>query len=167
MSRSRFDLLIHKVQRAEQALEAHERRAAADLRQLRDSWRELWTPGRIVLVGLAAGFLAGRAEPARLARRGGGAIQSALHLVSMLSGLFAGHSAQAAAGEAEQAAASAQEVAETAGTGNEAGASAARAPESAATAAPRTGADPDSDALAHGEAAQRAARAATADTAAP
>ncbi len=98
-----FDALIQKVRQAEAALEAQERRAGADWRQLRASWRSLWTPGRIVLAGLAAGFIVGRAEPFKRAAGGG-----VLQLVTALSGLFAGGSAQAAAGEAGEAAEAAQ-----------------------------------------------------------
>lgn len=94
-----FDQLIHKVTQAEDALEAQERRVAADWRQLKASWRAGWTPGRIVIAGLASGFLLGRAEPLRAVAKGGGAMQ----LITMLSGLFAGGSAQAAASEAEHA----------------------------------------------------------------
>lgn len=98
-----FDALIQKVRQAETALEAQERRAGADWRQLRATWQSLWTPGRIVLAGLAAGFIVGRAEPFKRAAGGG-----VLQLVTALSGLFAGGSAQAAAGEAGEAADAAQ-----------------------------------------------------------
>lgn len=94
-----FDALIQKVKQAEIALEAQERAAAADWRQLRGSWRELWTPGRIVVAGLASGFMAGKARAFRIAGGGG-----ALQLLTALSGLFAAEGAQAAANEAEVAA---------------------------------------------------------------
>lgn len=93
-----FDKLIEKVEQAEQALEAKERTAAADWRQFRQSWKEGWTPGRIVLAGLASGFIVGRMEP--VARRGGGGM---LQMVTALSGLFAGGSAQVAAEKADDA----------------------------------------------------------------
>lgn len=102
-----FDKLIHKVTQAEDALEAHERRVAADLRQLKASWRAGWTPARIVIAGLVSGFLLGRAEPLQAIAKGGGAMR----LITMLSGLFAGGSAQAAASEAEHAAETAEGVA--------------------------------------------------------
>lgn len=94
-----FDALIQKVRQAEAALEAQERRVGADWRQLRGTWRALWTPGRIVLAGIAAGFFVGRAEPFKRAAGGG-----VLQLLTALSGLFAGGSAQAAANEAGEAA---------------------------------------------------------------
>ena len=100
-----FNALIQKVKQAETALEAQERQAAADWRQLKSSWRALWTPGRIVLGGLVSGFMVGRAEPFKRAAGGG-----TLQLISALSGLFAGGSAQAAAHEAGDAADSAQQA---------------------------------------------------------
>lgn len=100
-----FDALIEKVRQAETALEAQERRVGADWRQLRGSWRALWTPGRIVLAGLAAGFMVGRAEPFKRAAGGG-----VLQLLTALSGMFAGGSAQAAANQAGEAADAAQDA---------------------------------------------------------
>jgi hypothetical protein len=94
-----FEQLIAKVEQAEHALEAQERRTAADYRQLQASWREAWTPGRIIVAGALSGFLVGRARPLR-AVGGGGVLQ----LLSALAGLFAGGQAQAAAGEASDAA---------------------------------------------------------------
>lgn len=94
-----FDALIAKVGQAERALEAQERRVAADVRQLKSSWREAWTPGRIVLAGAISGFLVGRARPLRMVDGG-----NALQMVGALAGLFAGGSAQVAADEAAQAA---------------------------------------------------------------
>ena len=64
-----FDALISKVQQAEQALEASERRTSRQWQQVKDTWRESWTPGRIVIAGLASGFLVGRAKPLRLIHR--------------------------------------------------------------------------------------------------
>ena len=103
-----FEQLIEKVTQAEDALEAHERRVAADLRQLKASWRAGWTPGRIVIAGVVSGFLMGRVEPLQaVVAKGGGAMQ----LITMLSGLFAGDSALAAASGAEQAAERVEDVA--------------------------------------------------------
>src|SRR3546814_16360175 len=55
---------------------------------LKSTWRESWTPARIIIAGLATGFLAGRADPARILKQlgsGGRWIQ----LVGALSGLAA------------------------------------------------------------------------------
>ncbi len=94
-----FEALIAKVQQAEQALEASERRTAVEWDQLKRQWVATWTPARIVVAGLVSGFMVGRARPLRVTSGGG-----LLQMVTALSGLFAGSSAQAAANEAEQAA---------------------------------------------------------------
>ncbi|MGY1425861.1 hypothetical protein [Lysobacter sp. A289] len=99
-----FNKLISKVTQAENALEANERRVGADLRQLRDSWKSAWTPGRIVIAGLAGGFLVGRGEPLRSAARNGGVVR----IVSLLTGLFASTTASAANQTAEDAEQTAQ-----------------------------------------------------------
>ena len=70
-----FNQLIQKVEQAEAALEAQERRVAADWRQLRASWRAGWTPGRIVIAGLASGFLIGRVEPVKGVAKGSSIMQ--------------------------------------------------------------------------------------------
>ena len=101
-----FDALIQKVKQAEVALEASERRTASRWKELKITWKEGWTPGRIVIAGLASGFLVGRAKPMKLA--GGGGV---LNLITALSGMLASGNAQAAADEAGQAADAAGSVA--------------------------------------------------------
>lgn len=113
-----FEQLIAKVHQAEDALEARERELVADWRQLGASWRAGWTPGRIVIAGLASGFLAGRLKPGRVLTRGGSGI---MQLLSTLSGLIASGSAQAAAGEAGHAAESAEDAAANAAPAPQAG----------------------------------------------
>jgi hypothetical protein len=103
-----FKQLLTKVQQAEAALETRERRVGAKWQQLKDAWKEAWTPGRVIIAGLVSGFVVGRAEPLRAAARSGQVMQ----LVTMLSGLFAGGSAQVAAAEAEHAADTAEGVAD-------------------------------------------------------
>jgi hypothetical protein len=105
--RMSFDALLDKVKQAETALEAQERQTAADWRQFKASWKSGWTPARIVIAGLVSGYVVGKVEPLKRAASGGGALQ----LVSALAGLFAGGSAQAAAGEASHAADTAQQTA--------------------------------------------------------
>ena len=104
-----FDALIAKVEQAEQALEARERITVARWTRVKTTWRESWTPSRIVIAGLASGFLVGRAKPLRMAGSGG-----LLNLVTALSGLFASAGAQAAAENAEQAADAAETSADAA-----------------------------------------------------
>ncbi len=102
-----FDKLVAKVEQAEHALEAQERVVAADWRQLKGSWKEMWTPGRIIVAGLVGGFLIGRTDPIRGLARSGGLMQLATTLTSLLtSGI-----AKSAATEAEHAAASAEDIA--------------------------------------------------------
>lgn len=103
-----FKQLLTKVQQAEAALEARERRVADDWRRLKATWKAAWTPGRVVIAGLVGGFLVGRAQPLRAAAGSNQFMQ----LLTMLSGLFAGGSAQVAADEAQQAAQSAEGAAE-------------------------------------------------------
>jgi hypothetical protein len=103
-----FKELITKVQQAEETLEAKERHAAAQWDVFKAQWRGAWTPGRIVIAGLASGFVVGRAQPVKAAAKSGQMMQ----MITMLSGLFAGGSAKVAADEAGHAAKSAKNVAE-------------------------------------------------------
>lgn len=97
-----FEELQAKVARAEDTLEAHERRAAADLRAFRGIWQDAWTPPRVVVAGLAAGLLAGWARPMRAVA----GVQPArwLQLAGSLAGLVGSVQAAFAAGEARDAA---------------------------------------------------------------
>lgn len=101
-----FEHLVRKVARAEDVLEMREQRLVDRYRQLGQTWREGWTPIRIIAVGLASGFLVGRAEPLR-------ALTGArmLQMVGALSGLFASAQATFASEQAEQAADSAEDMA--------------------------------------------------------
>lgn len=101
-----FHKLIAKVEQCENALEANERRTGADWRQFKESWISAWSPGRIVIAGLASGFLVGRAEPLRIAARSGRMVR----IVSLLSGIFA----RKAAGNANEAAEDAEQAAQQA-----------------------------------------------------
>jgi hypothetical protein len=103
-----FKQLLTKVQQAEAALETRERLVADDWRHLKRTWKETWTPARVIVAGLVSGFLVGRAQPLRTVARSGQFMQ----LVTMLSGLFAGGTAKVAAEEAEHAADTAENVAE-------------------------------------------------------
>jgi hypothetical protein len=104
-----FKKLIAKVKQAEDALEAKERLAAADWRQLKAAWKAAWTPGRIIIAGLVSGWVIGRTDPIRHVAKSG----SWLQLFTVVSGLFSSGSAQAAASEAGKAAETAEDVAET------------------------------------------------------
>jgi hypothetical protein len=107
-----FKQLLTKVQQAEAALEAREQVVVDHWKRLKVTWKEAWTPGRVIIAGLVAGFLVGRAQPLRAAARSGQWMQ----LVTMLSGLFAGGSAQVAAEQAEETAETVENVAGTVAT---------------------------------------------------
>ncbi len=157
----RFEQLVSKVQQAEDALEAQERSVAADLRQLKSSWRAAWTPWRIVIAGLASGFVVGRAEPMRALGKSGGLMQ----MVSMVASLIAGGSAKVAADEATE---TKEQVQAEAGMDEM-----LRDATMTAPAAPRHGDAREDDsaeealALAQAEIRARAARTATVDQVAP
>ena len=108
-----FKQLLTKVEQAEAALEARERQVSVQWRHLKSTWRAAWTPGRVVIAGLVSGFLVGRAQPLKTVARSGQWMQ----LVTMLSGLFAGGSAQVAAEHAEDAADTAETVADVVAPG--------------------------------------------------
>ena len=117
-----FEQLQAKVSQAEDALEARERTVAADLRVLTGSWREALTPTRIVVAGVVAGFLVGRAQPLRTGAALGGTrwlqlASSVAGLVGALQAKFAAKGAQDAATEAEDAAAEAEIAADDASAG--------------------------------------------------
>lgn len=108
---SRFDRLQRRVDKRERLLEGRYEQVQERKQALAKTWREAWTPGRIVVAGLAAGFFMGRAEPVKIAVKSGNLMQ----IVSLLSGLFAGAGAQQAADEAGQAAGQAGRAARAAG----------------------------------------------------
>lgn len=109
-----FQALQRRVARRERLLDARIDRVHGAAASLKRTWRSAWTPGRIVITGLVAGFVAGRAEPMRYAAQSG----DLMRMVSMLSSVFA----SAAAGEAAEAARE----------------SAASTPDEGATEAPRS-----------------------------
>src|SRR5690606_39369934 len=59
----RFEQLREEVARAERRVETRLLRAKTNWRVLGTTWREAWTPGRILVVGLVGGLLVGRARP--------------------------------------------------------------------------------------------------------
>jgi len=105
-----FKQLMQKVEQAEAALEAQERLVAADWRQLKASWKDGWTPGRIVLAGVVAGFVVGRIEPVRAVAKGGTIMQ----MITALSGLVASANTEQAATRVESAAADVGDAAQAA-----------------------------------------------------
>jgi hypothetical protein len=110
-----FERLRLRVERREQLLDGRLSQTQTAYATLRRNWREAWTPGRIVIAGLLAGFVAGHAEPAKAIRRIGaiGGPQW-LRTFSALSSLFASVQAIIAAVTAKGAAEAADQAAETA-----------------------------------------------------
>ena len=87
----RFELLRQRVERAEMRVESCMDRAQTQRHVFRDAWRRGWTPGRIVVAGLAAGFVAGRVQPLQLAGKG----REWLKLLQLAAPLLAGVAARA------------------------------------------------------------------------
>lgn len=86
-----FDALLQRVQQAEHALAVREQRAQRQWQRLQSTWRAAWTPGRILVIGLALGFASGRARPLRLAGEGGllGALRALGPLLATLDAVRA------------------------------------------------------------------------------
>lgn len=131
-----FEELQAKVARAENALEAHERRVAADVRVFGACWRQAWSPPRVIGAGLAAGFLAGWVRPGRAVA----GVEPArwLQLAGSLAGMFGSIHAAFAASDAQEAADEAGAVATAAATGT-----APPDTPASATAAPGAGPRPE------------------------
>lgn len=100
----KFDTLQRRVQRAERLLEGREQQVLENWANVKGSWRQGWTPWRIVSAGLIAGFVTGRAEP--LAVLNGPRI---LQMIGSVSALFA--QAQDAVGLGETPPPAAEEAA--------------------------------------------------------
>lgn len=66
-----FDALLQRVQQAERVLSTREQRAHRQWQRMHATWRAAWTPGRILVIGLALGFASGRARSLRPAAGSG------------------------------------------------------------------------------------------------
>src|SRR3546814_2899218 len=97
----KFGAIRRRVERSEQLVDGRALQTGVRADALKSTWRESWTPARIIIAGLAAGFLAGRADPARVLKQlgsGGRWIQ----LVGALSGLAASLQSSIAADRSEE-----------------------------------------------------------------
>ncbi|TKR29482.1 hypothetical protein FCE95_15165 [Luteimonas gilva] len=124
----KFEALKRRVAKREQVLEGRLLKTREHWQDFSTTWRESWTPLRIVMAGLISGFVVGRSDPMRaLGKLGafGGGGAKVLQTITALSGLFASVQASTAADEAEHAADKADQTAE-----------AAQAPQAAAAPAP-------------------------------
>ena len=110
----KFEAIRRRVERSEQLVEGRALQTRVRASALKATWRQSWTPARIILAGLAAGFLVGRAEPSRALRQLGGGGRW-IQLIGALSGLFASLQSSVAAATADKAADHAGEAAEQAG----------------------------------------------------
>ncbi|KLD76495.1 hypothetical protein FZ025_09795 [Xanthomonas hyacinthi] len=110
----KLDQLQHRIARAETVLEGRQQHMQRQWTTLQRVWRDGWTPLRIVAVGLGAGFLAGRAEPAAAIGKLGGARW--LRMLSAVSSLLTATKVKEASDQAERAADTAQDAAEAAET---------------------------------------------------
>lgn len=110
-----FAGLKNRVERAETLVEGRMVQTQDRYSALRVSWREAWTPPRIVIAGFVMGFATGHLEPRRalmkLGKIGG---PKSLQLLSALSGLLTSVQATVAAATAEKAANTADDAAQTA-----------------------------------------------------
>ncbi|MCI2263543.1 MULTISPECIES: hypothetical protein [Xanthomonas] len=104
--------LQHRIARAESVLEGRQEQVRTHWTTLQQVWREGWTPWRIVIVGLGTGFLVGRAEPAAVVGKLGGARW--LQMLSAVSSLINATTAKSASDNAERASDDAEEAADTA-----------------------------------------------------
>ncbi|MEN5070030.1 protein sip-5 [Stenotrophomonas sp. TWI1183] len=131
-----FEALRQRVQRAELVVAVRVEKTRSNWSTLSTVWRTGWTPLRIITVGLAGGFLAGKLEPTGLGAKVQGArwlqmIGSVSNLVASTQAAFASMQASEAADTAEQAADKVDEATD------EAPRQAAPAPTPAAPATPR------------------------------
>lgn len=128
-----FKDLQAKVTRAEAALEARERQTAADFRVFGSIWRDGWTPPRIIVAGLAGGFLLGWARPGRTIA--GAEPARWLQLAGSIAGLVGSVQAAFAAGKAKDAAEDAGEAVQAPATTGAAGVAAGPAAATAGASA--------------------------------
>ncbi|MBL8256821.1 MAG: hypothetical protein JNJ62_09485 [Pseudoxanthomonas mexicana] len=101
----RFEQLQQHVERAEKRVELRSAQTSLYWSILKQSWKDGWTPGRIISAGVVSGFLTGRAEPLR-AMTGARWMQ----MFTAVSSFVATAQAAAAAEQAEQAVDTAQDV---------------------------------------------------------
>lgn len=113
----KFEALKRRVAKHERLVEGRMLQTQSHWSELKTTWRDSWTPLRIVATGLISGFIVGRSDPVRaigkLGAFGGGGAK-VLQMVTAVSGLFASFQASTAADQAEQAADKADDAADAA-----------------------------------------------------
>ncbi|MBH1486225.1 hypothetical protein [Stenotrophomonas sp. C-A] len=133
----KFGALQRRVKRCEQVVTVRLGETQDHWTTLSDVWRKGWSPLRIVVVGLAGGFIAGKLEVP-------GKVNGArwLQMVGSVSNLFASAQAAFATAMAAQAAATADDAAEEADEASEQAQAAASAAEARPAPAPRSVPEP-------------------------
>jgi len=135
----RFSALQRRVTRCEQVMAVRLTETQDHWSSLSRAWRAGWSPLRIIVVGVAAGFVAGKMElPTRSAGASGARwlqmIGSVSNLVASAQAAFASAMAAHAAGTADEAATQADVAAEKADDATVAAGSAAAAAHARPTA---------------------------------
>ena len=116
-----FQHLKRRVERSEALVEGRVRQAGASHERLQQAWREAWTPLRIVVAGLATGFITGRAEPEKaLKKLGSISGPGTLKLITSMAGLVGSVQAAIAAMTAKDAAETADQATDAAAGANQA-----------------------------------------------
>lgn len=93
---------LRRVERCEQLLEGRLDQVRISHAELSREWRQALTPPRIVISGLLAGFVTGRAQPEKALRKLGSLATTTpklMQLAGSLTGLIAAVQARLAAGE--------------------------------------------------------------------
>ncbi|NZA25079.1 protein sip-5, partial [Luteimonas sp. SJ-92] len=116
--------LQRRVERSELLVDGRITQTREGYRSLRRQWREAWSPGRIVVAGLLAGFAAGRSAPERAMKSLGRVGKQLgdprwLRLISSIAGLLTSIQATVAAARAKDAAQTADDAADNAQEANE------------------------------------------------
>ena len=114
-----FQHLKRRVERSEALVEGRVRQAGASHERLQQAWREAWTPLRIVVAGLGAGFITGRVKPEKAIGSIGKVagpnsvrlLTSVIGLVGSLQAAFVAMTAKNAAETADDAAQAAEHTA--------------------------------------------------------
>ncbi|CRD53778.1 hypothetical protein [Stenotrophomonas maltophilia] len=136
----KFGALQRRVKRCEQLVTVRLGETQDHWSTLGQVWRQGWSPLRIVVVGLAGGFIAGKLEVP-------GKVNGArwLQMVGSVSNLFASAQAAFATAMAAQAAATADDAAEEADDASEQAQAAASAAGARPAPAPRSVPEPEPD----------------------
>lgn len=140
----KFSHLQRRVERGETLVEGRLQQTIESHERLQRDWRQAWTPLRILVAGLATGFITGRAEPEKaLKKLGSVSGPRTLQLVTSVAGLVGSVQAAIAALAAKQAADIADDAADAADDSADQAAGAAPDTAGAASTDTSSATDPD------------------------